>query len=371
MSIECHRAPPTAAPAPAAGAALKVGLLQPADRARWDAFVMACPQATFFHRAGWQEVIENAFGHRTWFLYAESDGRIVGVLPLAQVKSRLFGHSLCSLPFCVYGGPASEAPPAAAALDRAAQELAARLGVGHLEYRSREAGQPGQAGGPDDGARWQRRALYCTFRKTLAATEEANLLAIPRKQRAMVRKGIAAGLHSTLDEGIAPFFDVYGHSVHRLGTPMFAPAYFHVLRRVFGDDCAILTVRQGERPVSSVLLFYFRDEVLPYYGGGLDLARAVAGNDFLYWEVMRRAVQRGCTLFDFGRSKLGTGAYDFKNNWGFDAQPLHYAYQLHRAQTLPEVNPLNPRYRLAIAAWRRLPLPVANRLGPHLVRYLG
>ncbi len=364
MSIECHSAPAAAAPPPAA-APVKVGLLQPADRARWDAFVMACPQASFFHRAGWQEVIETAFGHRTWFLYAETAGRIEAVLPLAEVKSRLFGHSLCSLPFCVYGGPAGASPAAVAALDQAAQQLAARLGVGHLEYRAREAG------GPAQGGSWKRRPLYCTFRKTLESELEANLLAIPRKQRAMVRKGIAAGLHSTLDEGIAPFYDVYAHSVHRLGTPMFAPGYFQLLRRVFGDDCAILTVRQGERPVSSVLLFYFRNEVLPYYGGGLDLARTVAGNDYMYWEVMRRAVQRGCALFDFGRSKLGTGAYDFKKNWGFTAEPLDYAYQLHRARAVPEINPLNPRYRLAIAAWRRLPLPVANRLGPLLVPYLG
>jgi FemAB-related protein (PEP-CTERM system-associated) len=120
-----------------------------------------------------------------------------------------------------------------------------------------------------------------------------------------------------------------------------------------------------------VLSFYFRDEVLPYYGGGTHLAREVAGNDFMYWELMRRAAARGIRIFDFGRSKIGTGAFDFKKNWGFEATPLHYAYQLHEATALPENNPLNPKFQLFIRLWQNLPLPLANLIGPHIVRQLG
>jgi FemAB-related protein (PEP-CTERM system-associated) len=340
---------------------LTLGLLDAASHARWDDFVSRCPEATFFHRAGWQTVIETAFGHPTWFMYAEADGQILAILPLAQIKSRWFGHTLCSLPFCVYGGIASVDRQAADALDLAAQALATQLQVDHLEYRNVSSSH----------ADWVKQDLYVTFRKPLHADAQQNMLEIPRKQRAMVRKGIAGGLHSAIDDNVDRFFDAYADSVHRLGTPVFAKRYFKLLQQVFGNSCEVVTVYHGSAALSSVLVFYFRNEVLPYYGGGGAQARTLAANDFMYWEVMRRACEKGCTLFDFGRSKLGTGAFDFKKNWGFAAQPLHYECQLHRAKSVAQNNPLNPKYQLLIKAWRKLPLPLANALGPRIVRYLG
>jgi len=345
----------------AATALPTVHLLQAADRQRWDDFVEHCPHASFFHRAGWQEVIERSFGHRTYFLYAERDGRICGVLPLAEIKSRLFGHTLAALPFCVYGGVASEDPHAHQVLDAAAIKLAQERRVQSLEYRNLEARHPD----------WPTKHLYVTFRKQIENDDEANLQAIPRKQRAMVRKGIKAGLQSEIDRDTERFFAAYSASVHRLGTPVFSRKYFRVLTEVFGKDCEILTVTKDGQTVSSVLSFYFRDEVLPYYGGGNALARELAANDFMYWELMRRACARGIRVFDFGRSKQGTGSYDFKKNWGFSPQPLHYEYQLYGLDAVPENNPLNPKYQLMIKAWQRMPLWAANLIGPHLVKNLG
>lgn len=120
-----------------------------------------------------------------------------------------------------------------------------------------------------------------------------------------------------------------------------------------------------------MLSFYFRDEVLPYYAGDDAAARALAANDFKYWELMRRACERGCRVFDYGRSKLGTGPYAFKKNWGFEPQPLSYEYRLYKRDSVPQNNPANPKYRAFIALWKRLPLGVANALGPHIVRNLG
>jgi FemAB-related protein (PEP-CTERM system-associated) len=345
----------SASPAPT------VKLMRPEDASRWDRFVAICPEATFFHRAGWQTVIERAFGHKTWFMYAEANGEILGVISLAEIKSRLFGHSLSSLPFCVYGGIAASSESARQVLDRAAQELAAKLKVGHLEYHNLKPQHPD----------WLQKDLYVTFRKEMLPDPEQNMLAIPKKQRAMVRKGIKAGLESSIDTDIERFFSAYASSVHRLGTPVFSKNYFRLLKEVFAEDCEVLTITKDGRTVSSVLSFYFRDEVLPYYGGGMVEAREVAGNDFMYWELMRRACERGYKIFDFGRSKRGTGAFDFKKNWGFEPTPLHYEYQLHAAKEMPDNNPLNPKYQLFIKMWQRLPLPVANMLGPHIVKNLG
>lgn len=332
------------------------------QRARWDAFVLACPEATFFHRAGWEPLMREVFRHDTYFLYTEVDGELSGVLPLVHVQSRLFGRSLCSLPFAAYGGAATQGAAAAQALEAEAQAIAQRLGVDHLELRHTQRRHPD----------WPAQDLYVTFRKPIEETEEANMLAIPRKQRAMVRKGIKNGLVSHIDADVDRFFALYADNVHRHGTPALPKRYFAALLDTFGEDCEVLTVTDAAgKPLSSVLSFYFRDEVLPTYAGDDTAARELAGNDFKYWELMRRACARGLKVFDYGRSKLGTGPYSFKRNWGFEPTPLHYEYRLYKRESIPQNNPANPKYKLMIEGWRRLPLPVANWLGPHIVRHLG
>ena len=345
--------------------AVKVVSLDPRDSAaaaRWDAFVIGCRDATHFHRAGWQEIIESVFRHRTHFLYAEDAGRIVGVLPLAHVDSWLFGSALVSLPFAVYGGVAADSPAAAIALEDEAQALACRLGVSHLELRNVAARH----------ADWPTQELYVTFRKEILADVESNMLAIPRKQRAMVRKGAKNGLASRIDNDVDTFYALFSDNVHRHGTPALPKRYFETLMRVFAGDCEVLTVVDKDgAPLSSVLSFYFRDEVLPYYAGDDVGARETAANDFKYWELLRRACERGLKTFDYGRSKRDTGPYSFKKNWGFEPQPLHYEYRLYRGDAIPQNNPANPKYRAFISLWRRLPRSVANALGPHIVRNLG
>ncbi len=330
--------------------------------ASWDAFVASCPQATFFHRSGWGQVLRDVFKHDTHYLYAVSDNRITGVLPLAHVKSFLFGNSLTSLPFAVYGGVAAEDEASAAALEAQAQQLAQRLGVQHLELRQLERRHES----------WPRQELYVTFRKPILADEEANMLAIPRKQRAMVRKGIKNGLKSEIDPSVDRFFSLFADNVHRHGTPALPKRFFQALQTTFGDDCEVMTVTGPDgKLLSSVLSFYFRDEVLPYYAGDDFAARELAANDFKYWELMRRSCGRGLKLFDYGRSKVGTGPYAFKKNWGFEPQPLHYEYCLYKRDAVPQNNPANAKYKLMIETWRRLPLSFANWLGPFVVRSLG
>jgi len=346
----------------ASSAVVTIQRLDAGSASQWDDFVQTCPDATFFHRAGWKRVIEASFGHCCHFLYAQRAGRICGVLPLVHIKSVLFGNSLVSTGFTVGGGPAVSDPDALPVLEAAAIDLADELDVDYLEFR----------GGTQTHADWANNAgLYVHFAKPIGPDPEKDILAIPRKQRAMVRKGIKAGLTSVIDDDVERLHPVYAESVRNLGTPVFAKAYFRALQETFASDLDIVTVLNDGQAIASVMNFYFRDQVLPYYGGGVLAARNVAGNDFMYWEVMRRAVEHGYRVFDFGRSKQGTGAYSFKKNWGFDPQPLTYEYKLRKLESAPEINPLNPKYRFFIAAWKKLPLPVAGFIGPYIVRNLG
>jgi FemAB-related protein (PEP-CTERM system-associated) len=341
---------------------LAVRSFRPGDGQRWDEFVLSHPGGTFFHLAGWRRVLERAFHHPTHYLIAERSGLVTGVLPLTHVKSLLFGSSLISNAFAVRGGPIAADAESLRALEREAVQLAEALAVPVLEFRDFSAGR----------SDWPSKSdLYANFRRALDPTVEGNLSAIPRKQRAMVRKGMRNGLRSEIDDGIDRLHRVYAESVRNLGTPVFAKSYFRILREEFSTSSDIVTVSLGGKAVASVLNFYFRGEVLPFYGGGVAAARHLAANDFMYWEVMRRACERGYRAFDFGRSKIGTGSFAFKRNWGFEPTPLVYQFRVAPGRSVPDLNPLNPKLAVLIAAWKRLPLPVAARLGPLIVRGIG
>ena len=338
--------------------------LDDSSEAAWDRFVDAMPTGTFFHRAGWAKVIETAFSHTTHYAFTERDGAITGVLPLARVKTLLFGDTLISNPFCVYGGPLAADAESEAALIGHAESLLVRTGASALEFRHLAA--------VEKRAAWiERPDLYVAFRKAIDADHDRNMKAIPRKQRAMVRKAMQNGLASVANRDVDLLHWIYAESVRNLGTPVFARRYFRILMEIFRDVADVVTILDHDIPIASVMNFYFRDEVLPYYGGGSAAARRRAGNDFLYWETMRRAAERGCRLFDFGRSKIGTGSFSFKHNWGFEPVKLHYRCRLKPGQAIPDHNPLNPKYRMFVAAWKHLPLPVSKVLGPLIVRGVG
>jgi len=352
-----NAAPRAASPTTAA----QVAQLTRPDEASWDRFVHAHPEGTFFHLAGWRTVLERAFGHRSYYLLAQDDAGVQGVLPLARVRSRLFGDALISTPFCVYGGAIATSEATRRALEDSAFDLAQSLGVDYLELRNRRRCRP----------ELPSKDLYVTFRKQIHPDHEANLAAIPRKQRAMVRKGIGAGLGVELDDGVDRLYRVYSDSVRNLGTPVFSRRYLDVLREVFPKECEVQSITLAGTPVAAVLSFYFRDEVLPYYGGGTAQARDCYANDFMYWALMRRAAERGVRIFDYGRSKRDSGSFRFKTHWGFEPEPLHYEYFLVRARSMPDLSPNNPRYRALIGTWRRLPLWVTRVIGPPVARYLG
>ena len=326
----------------------------------WDVFVNAQPAASIFHLSGWRRIFERALGHRTHYLVAEQDGAICGVLPLVHIHSWLFGNTLSSLAFTAHAGPLAADAEALAALSAAASRRAHSLGVGALEYRLPAA----------SGVERPTKHLYETFSKTIYADEEANMQAIRSKQRNIIRKGIKNGLVCDI-AGLDVFYPIYAESVRNLGTPVFPRRLFAAIVETFGEAVEVVVATLDGKAVSGAMNFYFRNTVCPYYWGGTHAARQLNGNDFLAWSIMCRAAARGCSLFDFGRSKRDTGPYQWKTNLGFEPSPLFYEYELVRARAMPDINPLNPKFRLFIECWKRLPLPLAGMLGPLLSRHLG
>ncbi len=335
--------------------------LEDGDESRWDSFVERCEEGTFYHLSGWKHIIERSLRHRSCYLLCECDGAVVAVLPLAQVRSLLFGNTLISLPFLVYGGPVATDPVGERLLVERAREVAWEMRVDCLELRCRK----------ESSRDWPEKHGYATFSKTIDPEPEKNLLAIPRKQRAMIRKGIKAGLRVELDEDATRLYTALLECKRNLGTPFFARHYLQDICDTFREKAEILTITKDGKTICSVMSFRFRDQILPYYGGGGSAARLYNGNDFMYWAVMEKACRDGVNVFDYGRSMVGSGAYRFKKHWGFEPTALHYEYlPIHRNE-VPNLNPANPRFRLMIETWKRLPLSVAGRLGPPIARLLG
>ncbi len=353
----------------AAAAPLTAAPLDDADA--WDAYMAAHPAASPFHSRAWCNAVTRATGHRCTVLAARrADGAIAGLVPLHDVRSMLFGRALVSSGFGVDGGILADDANAAAVLADAVAALAAARGIDHAELR----------GGPvlpmRDAPGWTVQAdSHAGFIAPLASDDAAQLLAIPRKQRAEVRKALDGPLTVTTGTDRAAravHYRVYATSVRNLGTPVFPRALFDAVLDAFGDDGAdILTVWDGDAAMASVLSLYWRGAVMPYWGGGLAAARRNRANELMYFALMRHARARGCARFDFGRSKTGSGAYAYKKNWGFAPEPLSYAHWLAPGASPRDTNPNSPRYQARIRLWQKLPLWAANSIGPIIARGLG
>jgi len=330
------------------------------DALEWDAFVRTSEDGSPFHLTAWKRAVETAYGHRAYYLMARRGHRVEGVLPLFEVRGVLGGRALVSVPYGVYGGICSNSPEATKALVDAAADLGRQRRVSYVELRQRR----------DLGLGLPTKSLYVAFARALSKSEE-NAQAIPRKQRRMTRQGARYGLRSTIGRHhLDRVWDIYARSLRNLGSPVFPRRLFQALYDEFDKDCQVLAVWHDERIVAGVVTFFYEDQVLPYYGADLREKHLYGVADFMYWQLMCHAAKAGYRVFDFGRSREGTGSYDFKRHWGFEPVPLPYQYVLLNGGQLPDVSPSNPRLQLVRRIWRKLPLTVTNHVGPFLTRFV-
>jgi FemAB-related protein (PEP-CTERM system-associated) len=333
--------------------------LAPGQEQSWDQFVRASPTGTFFHLIGWKKVIETVLHRKCFYLAAYCGRQITGVLPMSHVRSALFGDCLVSLPLAVYGGICADDRASYLSLLRAGGDLANRLRVKYLELRNRTEAFPTNMPGKD---------LYVTFTQDLSPGPEKLLQGLPRDTRYAVRKAQKAGLEWTEDLRAEEFYEIYARSVHRLGTPVFPRALFRHLRDEFPRQIRVFGVRKGKAAIAGVLCFYFQDQVLPYYAGALPEYYKDAPNNFMYWNLLAQSSKEGFRQFDFGRSKRGTGSFQFKSSWSMEESELPYRYHLVRAKEVPRLSPLDKKFQLPVAMWKRLPFSWTKVIGPRLIR---
>ncbi len=342
---------------------LAIAELDEADCGKWRNYVDARPDATLFHDLRWLDAVEDAYRCRNYRLVARRETSIVGILPLSLVAAPLLGRSLISVAYGVGGGIVADDAEAARALGEHALQLGRALRVNYVELRGGAA--PG-------GLYAVKTGHHVSFEKALPADAGEILERLPRKRRAEVRKSLTAedggGNSERITDDVAAFYRVYAASVRNLGTPVMPKRFLEALLARFGEEAEIALVENDGSVVAGLLSFWRKDRVMPYFVGAGAQARETRAFDFLYYSLMRRAVGRGVRIFDFGRSKSNSTHAETKAHWGFDAAPVTAHIALIRAKSLPNLSPKNPKFERLVSIWRKLPLPVANFLGPIVAR---
>ena len=332
----------------------------PQDAAAWDAYVLRHEHGTPFHLIAWKNSIEQTFRYRPYYLGAWDGEELLGLVPLFLVRNVVIGKALISSPFAVYGGILADSGPVREALYRHAADLGRALKVDHVEFRNLDESQC-VAG--------SNISRYVTYTQDIGVDDAAILEQIPRKTRYMVRKALKNGLTSRHHrESIDVFERMYSRNLQRLGTPAFPRQHFTNLLVHFGKAADICEVSSGGKAVAAVMSFYFRDQILPYYGASDPDCNELAPNNFMYYDLMCWARREGIAKFDFGRSKKESGSNEFKSRWGMRERDLPYEMLLVNRKKVPDYTPNNPMFAWPIKVWQKLPLGVTRVLGPSLLR---
>ena len=332
----------------------------PAQDADWDRYAESHPRFTVYHRTAFRNAVAEAFGKEAHGLVAtDEQGTVCGVLPLIRQRSTLFGDRLVSLPYANHGGPLANGPETAVALLQAAARHADALGCDRLEIRDHEL----------RALDWPERTDKVLLTRELPNSPEALDRALGSKLRSQCRRSLKEGaevLHGGA-ELVPEFHAIFAENMRDLGTPVYPRRWFEVLARHFPTESHVVVVRLAARPAAAAFLMHWRDTLeIPWAASSREFNR-YSVNMLLYREALGRAIALGCRRFDFGRSTQDSGTHRFKLQWGAQASPIHWRVRPRggTSSTGRAAGGEEGRLRtMATRAWTRLPLAVANRLGP-------
>ena len=327
----------------------------------WDGYVRCHAFASVYHLSAWRDLIESVFERETHYLLTETSGHISGVLPLVRLKSLLFGDFLVSMPYVSYGGALADDTASCALLIDGATRLAAKLGVAHMELRHLA-----------DCSTLPRRLDKVSMHLRLSGDSDALWKKLGTKVRAQIKRPLKEGAESETggEELVEDFYEVFSVKYRDLGVPVYPLKWFRAILQRFPDLARVFIVRVGGQPVAASIVIGFKGRLEVPWASSLRSADRYGVNMYLYWSMLKYAEEEGYDIFDFGRSTEGSGTYRFKRQWGAEPVQLYWHYWLRDTQDIPHLNAANPRFQAAVAVWRKLPVWMANRIGPQIVKNL-
>lgn len=337
----------------------------PNDAQLWDDFVREFPGATSDHLWGWREVLTKSFRFReAYYLGVMREEKVTGVLPLYCVPDGFRGRQLISIPFANYGGICAEDSQTAETLVQAAGNLARQIRCAQVELRHLK---PQQIKGTSS----QPSTKHSRFFLSLTNDEDAQFIKLGQNLRSKVRRAKKRGLRSFVSRDVRQLYPVYTHTSKRQGTPCFPRSYFEEILRVFSEDSEILFVARENKVIAFYLIIYFKDRALFQLCGSYSEEYSNYPNEFIYWEALKRCIEKGVRKVDFGRSRVDSGCAAFKRNLRYQELPHAYEYVFSTKEQDGEEESEKSKFRWAMKAWQQLPEPVANYLGPKVLRYFS
>ena len=344
------------------GNVMGIRLFREEDRERWDRYVNRSSLSTCYHLTGWKEIIENSFNHRSYYLLSEdSDYEVNGILPLIHLKSIFFGNFFISMPYFNYGGICAETEEIRHQLLEEAVHIAERENAEFIELRNichTDGWLP---------VKTTKVSMICELPK-----KEGELWdSFPSKMRNQILRPSKEGMYSKIgkEEELDSFYTVFSINMRDLGTPVYSKAFFSNILNKFHGSTWICTVYSKEgQPVASGFLNGFKEKLEIPWASSIREYNRFSPNMLLYWASMKFACENGYTIFDFGRSTPGEGTYKFKEQWGARPIQLYWHYWMRNGSTLPDLNPKNPKYYMAVKIWKRLPVGLTRLLGPQIVK---
>ncbi len=333
------------------------------DNIQWDRYVMKSEEASCYHLISWKDIIERSFGHQTYYILAEDgERRVQGILPLVRLKSLFFGHFMVSLPFFNSGGICADRSEVRDRLFQEAAHIARQEGAEHVELRHSY---------PVEGL--QAKTAKVSMRLSLTQDPEKLWNVFPSKLRSQVQRPVKEGMFANIggEEALDDFYRIFSINMRDLGTPVYPKQFFRNILKAFPSTTWICTVYTRDRePAAAGFLVGFKDTLEIPWASSLRSHNKYSPNMLLYWTVLRFACEKGYNNFDFGRSTPGEGTYRFKEQWGAQPVQLYWHYWLKSGDRMPELNPRNPKYRMAISLWKKLPVGVTRMIGPSIVKNL-
>jgi len=329
----------------------------------WDEFVANHPKGSWYHLSHWKELIEDSFGHKSYYLSLRRDDKLAGILPMILVESVFFGRFLVSPAYGRYGDICAVDPAAEVAILSRAKSLARELRVHYMEVRNVE---------PIDDSELVSKTSKQTFWLDLEDDEEKMWKLFRSEIRNRARKAEAAGCVTSIGgaDCVDDFYYVFCRHMRELGTPVYSKRFFENLMKVYGNEARIITTYIGKKLVGAGILVFYNDSVSVPWISSLESAFKAYPNNAMYMGAIRYAIQRKCKRFDFGTSNEGSGNAEFKLRWGARMVKLHWQFYLVRKKELPDLSPHNDKFSLAIRAWKRLPLWMTTTLGPRITRMI-
>ena len=331
------------------------------DSDRIAIYLNTSDQSSLYHDYLWGEVIWKSFHQKTYYLICEDkDGSIQGILPLVHLRSFLFGNMLVSMPFFNYGGVITKEETPRDLLIQEAIRIAKEKNCNYLELRQENPLNNGLT----------VKTNKASMRLSLPKSPEDLWMSFPSKLRSQIRVPQKAGMSVRIGrmEELDNFFTVFSINMRDLGTPVYPLRFFRNILEGFPENTRICTVYQENLPVASGFLAGWKDKLEIPWASSLRQFNRMSPNMLLYWSCMAFACEQGYAIFDFGRSTVGESTFRFKEQWGALPVPLYWHFWMPRNKPEPDLTTKNPKYRIAISLWKRLPLPVTRFLGPRIVK---